>query len=187
MDEHIAQIFEQLSVHEILNLSVGELANRFSCSRRHLNRLFHQYFGFSVAALRMEMRLLKAVALLRDPNAKIIHIADQCGFNHLGLFNSCFRRRFGASPGEWRKREPEAAKNSHTPRSEDNCRLRMIGLCPWSAEAAGAKPQLDEIEKPPRRGAKSAKAGEGPAPAPNRRLPLGRGNGDGQLRIQVRP
>jgi hypothetical protein len=68
-----------------------------------LNRLFHEFFGFSVAALRMEMRLLKAVSLLRDPNIKVINVAEQCGFNHLGLFNTCFKRRFGQTPGQWRK------------------------------------------------------------------------------------
>lgn len=103
LEEQIGQVFESLSIDEVLNLSVGELAVKFSCSRRHLNRLFHQYFGLSVAALRMEMRLLKAVSLLRDPSAKIINVAEQCGFNHLGLFNTCFRKRFGNSPGEWRK------------------------------------------------------------------------------------
>ena len=103
VEEHMVQVFEKLSSEELLSLSVGELASRFGCSRRHLNRLFHQYFGFSVAALRMEMRLLKALSLLRDPDAKIIRVAEQCGFNHLGLFNTCFKRRFGASPGLWRK------------------------------------------------------------------------------------
>lgn len=102
-EDHMTQVFEKLSAAELINLSVGELADRFSCSRRHLNRLFHQHFGVSVAALRMEMRLLKAVSLLRDANAKIINVAEQCGFNHLGLFNTCFKRRFGASPGQWRK------------------------------------------------------------------------------------
>lgn len=102
-EEHMAQVFEKLSASELINLSVGELAERFNCSRRHLNRLFHQHFGVSVASLRMEMRLLKAISLLRDPSAKIINVAEQCGFNHLGLFNTCFKRRFGASPGQWRK------------------------------------------------------------------------------------
>jgi AraC family transcriptional activator of mar-sox-rob regulon len=102
-DDHVAQVFERLSASDLINLSVGELAGRFSCSRRHLNRLFHQHFGVSVASLRMEMRLLKAVSLLRDANAKIINVAEECGFNHLGLFNTCFKRRFGVSPGQWRK------------------------------------------------------------------------------------
>ncbi len=103
MRDRVLQVFEGLRTDELLSLSVGELARKFNCSRRHLNRLFHQHFGASVAALRMEMRLLKAVSLLVDPDAKIIYVAEKCGFNHLGLFNTCFKKRFGATPSQWRK------------------------------------------------------------------------------------
>src|ERR1019366_4324749 len=111
-------VFEKLSATELVGLSVPELAGKFGCSRRHLNRLFHQHFGISVAALRMEMRLLKAISLLRDPDAKVINVAEQCGFNHLGLFNTCFKRRFGTSPGHWRKASIQAADAS-AKKSED--------------------------------------------------------------------
>jgi AraC-like DNA-binding protein len=103
IEDHLMQVFEGLSTDELLTLSVAALADKFSCSRRHLNRLFHQHMGLSVAALRMELRMLKAVSLLRNPDAKVINIAQECGFNHLGLFNTCFRKRFGATPGQWRK------------------------------------------------------------------------------------
>jgi len=101
--DHLTRAFEELSAVELLTLSIEELAKRFCCSRRHLSRLFHQQFGCSVAALRMELRLLKAVSLLRNPRVKVITVAEECGFNHLGLFNTCFKRRFGQSPGLWRK------------------------------------------------------------------------------------
>jgi len=137
-EEHLLQIFEDLSAEELLTLSVGELAAKFHCSRRHLNRLFHQYFGFSVAALRMEMRLLKAVSILRDANTKVIHVAEQCGFNHLGLFNTCFKRRFGMSPGEWRKKaSPLHDRNRRSEALQDVCPLHSKGLCPWSGEGEG--------------------------------------------------
>jgi transcriptional regulator GlxA family with amidase domain len=96
-------MFKELSTTEFLTLSVGDMAHKFSCGRRHLNRLFHQQFGCSVASLRMEIRLLKASSLLRDPDLRIFNVASQCGFNHLGLFNTCFKRRFGKTPGKWRK------------------------------------------------------------------------------------
>jgi AraC-like DNA-binding protein len=133
-EDHMVQVFERLSSNEIINLSVGELAEKFSCSRRHLNRLFHQHFGVSVAALRMEMRLLKAMSLLRDPDAKVINVAEQCGFNHLGLFNTCFKRRFGTSPGQWRKTTQQAesaVKTKSKPDSKPACPLHANGLCPW--------------------------------------------------------
>jgi AraC-like DNA-binding protein len=108
-EEHFRLVLAQLSEDDMLNLSVDGLAERFGCSRRHLNRLFHQYTGMSVAAMRMEMRLLKAESLLRDPDAKVIHVAGECGFSHLSQFNSCFKRRFGDTPGRWRRRTMEEA------------------------------------------------------------------------------
>lgn len=144
-EDHMVQVFEKLSSAELINLSVGELADRFSCSRRHLNRLFHQHFGVSVASLRMEMRLLKAVSLLRDASAKIINVAEQSGFNHLGLFNTCFKRRFGVSPGQWRK-SPSPVGNP-APRktaSPTVCPLQGTGKCPLVGRHAISSPEVLE-------------------------------------------
>jgi AraC-like DNA-binding protein len=142
-EDRMVQVFEKLSASELINLSVGELADKFSCSRRHLNRLFHQHFGASVAALRMEMRLLKAISLLRDANTKVINVAEQCGFNHLGLFNTCFKRRFGTSPGQWRKSSVKAV--SSLPRKLENkqsCPLYTAGQCPIGGEAGVSTPTV---------------------------------------------
>jgi AraC-like DNA-binding protein len=145
-EDHVIQTFEKLSTTELARLSVPELAAKFGCSRRHLNRLFHQYFGVSVAALRMEMRLLKAVALLRDPDAKIITVAEDCGFNHLGLFSICFKRRFGTTPGQWRKK---AVSNDDQPAkiggAAPNCPLLLTGLCPWN----GSPEHRHTLPQPP--------------------------------------
>lgn len=132
VEDHLKEVLENLSITDLLGLSVSELAARFSCSRRHLNRLFHEHLGLSVSALRMEMRLLKAATLLRDSAAKVSTVAEQCGFNHLGLFNTCFKRRFGLSPGGFRK-EPGLSE-SVKPRPDtvrSRCQLASNGLCPW--------------------------------------------------------
>lgn len=133
--EETAGVFGRLSTPELLNLSVGELASKYGCSRRHLNRLFHQHFGVSAAALKMEMRLLKAVALLRNSDTKIISVAEECGFNHLGVFNIRFKKRFGASPGQWRKMVIEVQKRpSDLDFGGVNCPLQNNGLCPLTPE-----------------------------------------------------
>jgi AraC-like DNA-binding protein len=140
-DEQMTQNLEKLSSAEVLALPVTELAQRFNCSQRHLSRLFHDRFGVSVAALRMEMRLLKAMALLRNPDAKVIDVAEQCGFNHLGLFNTCFKRRFGSSPGKWRQNTYEVGSPSANPNdNHPDCKMLDLGLCPWSGDAKGSHP-----------------------------------------------
>jgi AraC-like DNA-binding protein len=138
-DTQNAGKFDKLSAEQIMNLSAGELAAKFRCSRRHLSRLFHQQFGMSVASLRMEMRLLRAASLLRDPHSKIASVADECGFNHLGMFNSLFKKRFGARPSHWRNSAPppESPKEDlHD--TKPLCPLMVKGLCPWSEKAPQA-------------------------------------------------
>ncbi len=148
IEDHLAQVFEKLSIDELLTLSVGALADKFGCSRRHLNRLFHQHIGLSVAALRMELRMLKAISLLRNPDAKVVNIAQECGFNHLGLFNTCFRKRFGASPSQWRKSSIQAegpavgrkgAKHALSQHSRD---LRLAVKHPPLGTLAGTPVQI---------------------------------------------
>lgn len=115
-EERFRKLLENLSSHELLTLSIDELAQEFGCGRRHLNRLFHQHFGASVTALRMEMRMLKARTLLRNPNAKVGNVAEECGFHHLGLFNACFTKRFGTTPGRWREEARLSAGDSSPPK-----------------------------------------------------------------------
>jgi AraC-like DNA-binding protein len=106
VEERMLRVFEQLSPSDLMSLSVKQLAAKLGCSRRHLGRLFHKHFGASVGALRTDLRLLKAVYLLRNPAAKIVNVAHESGFNHLGLFHSTFKRRFGSTPAQWRRLTP---------------------------------------------------------------------------------
>ncbi len=114
VEDRLSRIFEELSAEAILSLSVQQLAAKFGCSRRHLNRLFHRYFGLSAANVKMELRLLKALTLLRDADAKIIDVAHQSGFNHLGLFNTCFKKRFGKTPTQWRRLKEQRENSGST-------------------------------------------------------------------------
>jgi AraC-like DNA-binding protein len=140
-DEHMVQVLEELLVEDIMGLTAVELAEKFHCSPRHLNRLFHQHFGFPVATLKMEMRLIKAITLLRNRDAKVIEVAEQCGFNHTGLFNTCFKRRFGASPGHWRDANlPADAHPTEMMQSDLRCHILSNGLCPWAGKSAGSRP-----------------------------------------------
>ncbi|HSA02501.1 MAG TPA: helix-turn-helix transcriptional regulator [Candidatus Paceibacterota bacterium] len=135
--EHVIKVLEGLSTDDIIKLSVEELASKFSCSRRHLNRLFHHYFGVSVAALKMEMRLLKAACLLLNPDIKIIHVGEECGFYYPGFFNTCFKRRFGTNPGQWRKTNVNLPCPVVGLVAEDgSCKMWNKGMCPWFQDKA---------------------------------------------------
>jgi len=100
-------VLESINESVLQGLSVDDLARRCGCSRRHLSRLVREHCDCSLASIRIELRLDKAADILRTTHNKVIDVAMECGFNHVGSFTSKFRRRFGVTPGKWRKKFAE--------------------------------------------------------------------------------
>jgi AraC-like DNA-binding protein len=84
--------------------SVSGVARKLALSPRYINELL-QETGRGFAERVLELRLDKArrmlTASLHD-RLRIIDIAHACGFGDISYFNRCFRRRFGASPMQYR-------------------------------------------------------------------------------------
>jgi AraC-like DNA-binding protein len=102
--ERFLQLMEQLPEAELLGLSLADLAQQLHCSERHLGHLFRQKFGVPFRSHQIELRLQRACRLLADSRMKVANIACESGYQHLGLFNATFKRRFGMTPSEWRRR-----------------------------------------------------------------------------------
>ena len=100
--------FEQMIAHmpdvEITNHTPAQLANLCGCSARHFNRVFRSCFGISVRARQTELRLLKARQLITDTDKKIMEVAVESGYRNLSLFNLLFKRQFGMTPSESRRK-----------------------------------------------------------------------------------
>ena len=107
-----AALVTQMVDGEFQRQTPEELARQCGCSVRHFSRLFRNYFGHSLVPTRIESNLHKAKGLLEDSSAKIIDVAMDSGFNHVGLFTSRFKKRFGYTPSEWRKRRSQPAKTN---------------------------------------------------------------------------
>jgi AraC-like DNA-binding protein len=104
------KLVQQLSESELTSLSPADLAKRCGCSVRHFSRLFRSHFGRSLKPRQNELRLDKACELLRETDAKIIEVAFEAGFQHVGLFTTYFKRRFGVTPSVWRRRQQGARR-----------------------------------------------------------------------------
>ena len=117
--ERFRQSIGQMLEVELSGRSLGELAGQLHCSERHFSRLFREEFGVPLRVRQIELRLQRARQLLGDSDAKIINVAYDSGFRHLGLFNAMFKKRFGATPSEWRQQnarktlpaQPQARKS----------------------------------------------------------------------------
>ncbi|WP_246667064.1 helix-turn-helix transcriptional regulator [Agrobacterium sp. T29] len=84
--------------------SLEELAATIGLSRRHFFRAFKQSTGKTPHTYLSDYRLKCAVDLLRNANVSATEIALACGFSSSSHFTYAFKRLFGVSPLEYRRR-----------------------------------------------------------------------------------
>jgi hemolysin activation/secretion protein/AraC-like DNA-binding protein len=122
---------------ELSGSSLGELAGQLHCSERHFSRLFREEFGLPLRARQIELRLQRARQLLADSDAKVISVAYDSGYRHLGLFNAMFKKRFGVTPSEWRRKRDKwqvtgdkksARRQTLAPVTFPPSQVRLIGV-----------------------------------------------------------
>ena len=97
------EIISRIPDVDLINYSSAKMAEMCGCSLRHFRRMFRKQFKTSIRAQQTELRLEKARHLLAETNDKILAIASSSGYQHMGLFNAMFKKRFGMTPTEWRK------------------------------------------------------------------------------------
>lgn len=106
------QMIERLPDSDLMNYPSERLAELCGCSTRHLRRMFRKHFKTSIRAKQTELRLEKARQLLAETDEKIITVALESGYRHLGFFNSMFKKKFGVTPSEWRKSNVSPARHA---------------------------------------------------------------------------
>ncbi|MGA3284024.1 MAG: helix-turn-helix domain-containing protein [Verrucomicrobiota bacterium] len=132
--DHFRELVGQMTEAELSECSLSDLSRQLHCSERHFSRLFREEFGVPFRARQIELRLQRARQLLADSNAKIINVAYDSGYRHLGLFNAMFKKRFGLTPSEWRQqnlqKKPPAQSRNQLSRSTARAGvwLAMLGL-----------------------------------------------------------
>ena len=84
--------------------SARDVAGKLRLAPHYVQNLLSET-GVSFTERVLEQRLQRAREMLARPQGdrmRIGEIAWACGFNEVSYFNRCFRRRFGASPTEYR-------------------------------------------------------------------------------------
>lgn len=84
---------------------VSELADEMNMSRSNLLRKVKKEYNLSVSQLISQVRLMRAMELLRTTSQNVSEVSHQVGFNSSSYFIKCFREYYGYPPGEVGKRE----------------------------------------------------------------------------------
>jgi AraC family transcriptional regulator len=84
-------------------LALDDVAQAVGLSAFHLLRVFQRCIGITPHQYLMRVRLLRAMALLRDTRRPVIDVAYDAGWADLSNFNRAFRRELRCSPREFRR------------------------------------------------------------------------------------
>jgi len=87
------------------NLPLKNIARLAHLSPFHFHRAFSAVFGETPHAYRTRRRLERAARLLAETDVPVIDVCLDTGFESAGSFSTLFRRRYGASPTEFRRRK----------------------------------------------------------------------------------
>lgn len=83
-------------------MSVEWLSQKTGISEKQLYRKIKKLTGLTTSEYIRETRLDKGAVLLRESDLSISEIMYMVGFSHASYFSSCFRKKFGMSPKEYR-------------------------------------------------------------------------------------
>ena len=101
----IASAISHIEAHFDEALDLDALAKLAHMSKRSFLRAFQSAVGSAPIAYLIKLRLSRAATLLRRAGEGITSAAFKTGFNDSNYFARQFRKMFGLSPREYRKRE----------------------------------------------------------------------------------
>lgn len=85
-------------------MSLDELSQAVSLSRRQLERLFQKYLHCAPTRYYLDLRLKKARQLLLQTSMSVVDVALACGFVSAPHFSKCYRDYFHKPPRDERRR-----------------------------------------------------------------------------------
>jgi AraC-like DNA-binding protein len=84
--------------------SIHELALELSLSATNMKSGFKKIFGVPIYAYYYSMRLEYSATMLLDTDKSVFEIAIDTGYSNNGNFCNAFKKRYGVSPSQYRRK-----------------------------------------------------------------------------------
>ena len=88
------------SLNYQMNITAGDIATYTNVGERYLRKLFSQYLNLSPVDYLNQIRINKAIELLRNTEMSIKEVCFACGFQSPQYFSRLFKQQMGITPRE---------------------------------------------------------------------------------------
>lgn len=108
-DEWIGQMTAFIDRNYSEPITLERLAELYRGSPYHLHRVFRRIAGMTPVEYVQRVRVARAAELLSATELSLSEVAEAVGFGSVPYFMTVFKRRLGATPGEYRRlhRQPQ--------------------------------------------------------------------------------
>lgn len=110
-DKKFRVVIEYINEHFTEKITVREISRKFGYDETYFCRRFREITGITAMKYIKILRMENAQKLLQSKEDEIGDIAWKCGFSDISYFSNCFKKQYGVSPSEFRKRA-EDSQNS---------------------------------------------------------------------------
>ncbi len=86
------------------HFQVNSMAEHFAISPQYMRKLFKNHTGLSISSYVMDLKLERAMQLLRESNLNLNEIVEAIGNVDVSGFIRLFKQRTGMTPGQYRKK-----------------------------------------------------------------------------------
>lgn len=99
----VQEVASYMRCHLDERLTIDELSTRFGVSPTALKKEFRRLYGQPLHAWLQEQRLTQAARLLRESTMTVLEVTQEVGYSSTSQFSAAFVRRFGHTPGQYRR------------------------------------------------------------------------------------
>jgi len=85
------------------SMSIKKLAATAGISEAYFRRIYSEIYGMTPMQALMELRMKKAVELLRSDYSSIESVAEAVGYRSIYNFSKMFKKYYGVSPSEFKE------------------------------------------------------------------------------------
>lgn len=103
--DKVKQVLAYIDNNYARAITIEEIAKVCHYSKSHFMKFFKETMGMGFIQYVNEYRLEMASQMLLKSSDNILDIAEQTGFDNLSYFNRMFKRKYGLTPGKYRRQQ----------------------------------------------------------------------------------